>query len=45
MEDKMFQNRDVVFYDRVEDKLDALITVMLQINNSLEELTDAIREK
>lgn len=41
----MFKNRDVVFYERVEDKLDVLITVMLQINNSLEELTDAIREK
>ena len=41
----MFKNRDVVFYERVEDKLDALITVMLNINNSLEELTDAIREK
>lgn len=41
----MFKNRDVVFYERMEDKLDTLITVMLSINNSLEELTDAIREK
>lgn len=39
------KNRDVIFYERMEDKLDALITVMLNINDSLEELADAIREK
>jgi len=39
------KNRDIIFYERLEDKLDALITVMLNINDSLEELTDAIREK
>lgn len=39
------KNRDIIFYERMEDKLDALITVMLNINSSLEELTDAIREK
>jgi len=39
------KNRDIIFYERMEDKLDALITVMLNINDSLEELTDAIREK
>ena len=39
------KNREVIFYERMEDKLDALITVMLNINNSLEELADAIREK
>ena len=39
------KNRDIIFYERMEDKLDAIITVMLNINNSLEELTDAIREK
>lgn len=39
------KNRDIIFYERMEDKLDALITVMHNINNSLEELTDAIREK
>lgn len=39
------KNREIIFYERMEDKLDALITVMLNINDSLEELTDAIREK
>ena len=39
------KNRDIIFYERMEDKLDALITVMLNINDSLEELADAIREK